>query len=143
MAVGFYVTNAVSASMAAAIETALNAGTAAVFNIYDSTVPADADTALGAQVLLAQLTCAADAISGIADDTPGSLMTFDTITADSSANATGTATFFRLLTQSGGTTIAQGTVGTATSDLILNTVSITSGSTVSITSATILVPEGP
>lgn len=129
--------------MAAAIETAINAGTAAVFNIYDSTVPADADTALGAQVLLAQLTCTADAISGIADDTPGSLMTFDTITADSSADATGTATFFRLLTQSGGTVVAQGTVGTATSDLILNTTSITSGSTVSITAATILVPEGP
>jgi hypothetical protein len=34
-------------------------------------------------------------------------------------------------------------VGTATSDLILNTTSITSGSTVSITAATIDLPEGP
>ena len=121
----------------------MDAGTAAVINIYDGTVPADADTALGAQVLLAQLTCSATAFASVADDTPGAIATFAAITSDSSANATGTASFFRILTQSGGTVIAQGTVGTATSDLILNTVSITSGSTVSITSATILLPEGP
>lgn len=121
----------------------IDAGTAAVINIYDSTVPADADTALGAQVLLAQLTCSATAFTSVADDTPGAIATFAAITSDSSANATGTASFFRILTQSGGTTIAQGTVGTATSDLVLNTVSITSGSTVSITAATILLPEGP
>jgi hypothetical protein len=33
-------------------------------------------------------------------------------------------------------------VGTASADLILNTVSITSGSTVSITAFTITLPEG-
>jgi hypothetical protein len=37
------------------------------------------------------------------------------------------------LTQNAGTACLQGTVGTASADLILNTVSITSGSTVSIT----------
>jgi hypothetical protein len=143
MALGFYITNAEAISMLTDYEVGINAGTAAVFNIYDGSVPADADTALGAQVLLAQLTCAADAITSIVDDTPGALATFDTITSDASADATGTASFFRLLTQSGGTVVGQGTVGTATSDLILNTVAITSGSTVSITAATILLPEGP
>ena len=143
MANGFYITNAEAISMLTDLGVGMDAGTAAVINIYDSTVPADADTALGAQVLLAQLTCSATAFTSVTDDTPGAIATFAAITSDSSANATGTATFFRILTQSGGTTIAQGTVGTATSDLILNTVSITSGSTVSITSATILLPEGP
>lgn len=143
MANGFYITNAEAISMLTDYFVGVNAGTAAVINIYDSTVPTDADTALGAQVLLAQLTCSATAQASIVDDTPGALATFDTITADSSADATGTATFFRILTQSGGTVVAQGTVGTSSADLILNTVSITSGSTVSITAATILLPEGP
>lgn len=143
MANGFYITNSVAQSMLTAFETALNGGTAAVFNIYDGTPPADADTALSSNNLLAQLTCAADAISSIGDDTPGAIATFDTITSDSSADATGTASFFRLLTQSGGTVIAQGTVGTSSADLILNTTSITSGSTVSISSATVTLPEGP
>ena len=143
MAVGFYITNAEAISMLTDLGVGMDAGTAAVINIYDGTVPADADTALGAQVLLAQLTCSATAFASVADDTPGAIATFAAITSDSSANATGTASFFRILTQSGGTVIAQGTVGTATSDLILNTTAITSGSTVSITSATILLPEGP
>jgi hypothetical protein len=143
MAVGFYITNAIALVACDAIVDALDAGTAAVINIYDSTVPADADTALGAQVLLAQLTMNATAFGAAADDTPGAIATAAAITADSSANATGTATFFRVLTQNAGTTCMQGTVGTSSADLILNTVSITSGSTVSISAFTVLLPEGP
>lgn len=142
-AAGFYITNAEAISMLTDHFVGIDAGTAAVINIYDSTVPADADTALGAQVLLAQLTCSATAATSIVDDTPGALATFAAITDDASANATGTATFFRILTQNAGTVTDQGTVGTASADLILNTVAITSGSTVSITAATILLPEGP
>jgi hypothetical protein len=143
MAVGFYITNAEAISMLTDYGVGIDAGTAAVIQIRDGSVPADADTALGAQVLLAELTCNATAFASVADDTPGAIATFNAITADASANATGTASFFRILTQNGGTTVGQGTVGTATSDLILNTVSITSGSTVSISAATILLPEGP
>ena len=143
MANGYYVTNAEAISMLTDYGVGIDAGTAAVINIYDSTVPADADTALGAQVLLAQLTCSATAFTSVADAAPGAIATFASITSDSSADATGTASFFRILTQSGGTVVGQGTVGTSSADLILNTVSITSGSTVSITSATITLPEGP
>ena len=140
---GFYITNAEAVSMLTDHFAGINAGTAAVINIYDGSVPADADASIGASTLLAQLTCSATAQASIADDTPGALATFDTITSDASANATGTASYFRILTQDAGTVTDQGTVGTATSDLILNTVAITSGSTVSITAATILLPEGP
>lgn len=142
MANAFYITNAVAIAMVQALETAANAGTAAVINIYDGSAPADADAA-ESNNLLAQLTCNASIFASVADDTPGALATFNAITDDSSADATGTATHFRILTQSGGTVIAQGSVGTSGADMNLNTTSITSGSTVSITSATILLPEGP
>lgn len=142
MANNFIVTNAVAQAMVTALGTAMDAGTAAVIQIYDGTPPADADAA-EANTLLAELTCSATAFATVGDAAPGAVGTFDTITDDSSANATGTATHFRILTQNGGTTIAQGTVGTSSADLVLNTVSITSGSTVSISSATITLPEGP
>jgi hypothetical protein len=76
------------------------------------------------------------------DLAPGARVTAAAITADSSADATGTASFFRILTQNAGTVVAQGTAGTSAADLILNTVSITAGSTVSITAATVTLPEG-
>src|SRR5688572_28974696 len=143
MANGFYITNAVAILGLDAIVDSFDTGTAAVINIYDGSVPADADTALGAQNLLAQLLMNATAFGGAADDTPGAIATAAAITDDSSADLTGTATFFRVLTQDGGTVRCQGTVGTSSADLILNTTSITSGSTVSITAFTILLPEGP
>ncbi len=143
MAVGFYMTQALAQLIADTIETALDGGTAAYIAIYDGSVPANCDASIGASVVLAELLCDATSIATKTDTGSGALLTFDTITADSSANATGTASYFRIFTQSAGTVRVQGTVGTATSDLILNTVSITSGSNVSITAATITVPEGP
>lgn len=143
MANGFYITNALAIVALDAIVDSFDAGTAAVINIYDGSVPADADTALGAQNLLAQLVMSATAFGAAADDTPGAIATAAAIADDASADATGTATFFRVLTQDAGTVLCQGTVGTSNADMILNTTSITSGSTVSITGFTILLPEGP
>lgn len=141
MAADFIITNAVAKAMLDTFDDQANAGTAAVINIYDGTVPADADTAITTQNLLAQLPMSATAFGAAADANPNATITADTITDDSSANATGTASFFRVLTQDAGTVICQGTVGTASADLVLNTVSITSGSTVSITSFVITLPE--
>lgn len=144
MANALYITNAVAQGMlnATGLGEAIDAGTAAVIEIYNGTAPANAD-ASEANTLLASLTCSGTAFSGFSDTTTAGRATFAAITSDSSADATGTATHFRIKTQTGGTVIAQGTVGTSASDLILNTVSITSGSTVSITAATIDLPEGP
>lgn len=143
MANALYVTNAVAQAMANAIAAAVDAGTAAVINIYAGTVPADADTALSSNTLLAQLTMSATSFPAATDANPGARLTANAITADSSAAATGTATFFRILTQNAGTVCIQGTVGTTAADMVLNTTAITSGSTVSITSGQITVPEGP
>jgi len=107
-----------------AITTAIS--TSGLFRIYDGTRPASGGTAT---TLLAELalsaTAAAAASSGV--------LTFNSITQDSSANATGTATWFRLVT-SGGTFVVDGNVGTSGSDLNLTTVSIVSTQPVSVTS---------
>ena len=66
-------------------------------------------------------------------------MTLNTVTADSSADATGTAAFFRIYKSDGTTGVLQGSV-TATGgggDLTLATVSIVASATVSLTSNTI------
>lgn len=141
MANNFKITNAVAQTLANAFDDAVNAGTAAIICIYDGSQPTDPDTAVGAQVLLAELTMSATAFGDATDGNPGGLLTANSITSDSSANATGTASWFRILTQSGGTTICDGSVGTSSADLVLNTVSITAGSTVSISAMTVTMPE--
>lgn len=141
MANNLFLTNAVVQAMLTALKSAIDAGTAAVIEIYTGTQPTDADTAIGAQTLLATLTMNATAFGAVGDDTPGAIMTAAAITDDSSADATGTAAWFRMLTQTGGTTILDGSVGTSNADLVMNTVAITAGSTVSITAMTIRMPE--
>ena len=141
MANNFKITNAVAQAMANAFTTATDAGTAALIRIYDGTQATDPDTAVGAQTLLAELTMSATSFGAATDANPGALITANSITSDTSANATGTASWFRVVTQNGGSTICDGSVGTASADMILNTTSITSGSTVAITSFTITMPE--
>lgn len=102
------------------------AGGSALLSIYDGTRPATGGTAT---TLLAQLTCNAT----FAPAASGGVLTLNSITQDSSANATGTATWFRITT-SGGTFILDGNVGTSGSDLNLTSTSIVSGQAVSVTS---------
>lgn len=101
--------------------------------IYSGTQAATADTAIGVQVLLAELRFGATAFGAAA----AGVNTANAITADSSANATGTATWFRCLKSDGTTVVYDGSVGTASADLVLNTTSIVSGATVSITALTL------
>ena len=140
MALGFMVSDAVAQSMQTALAAATDAGTAAVINIYDGAVPVNCGAGPAGN-LLAQLTCSSVMFSATTAANP-SVLSAAAIGSDTSADSTGTASFFRILTQPGGTVVAQGTVGTATCDLILNTTSITSGSTVAVTAATISLPTG-
>ena len=142
MANAAFITNAVAISMMTAFNAAVDAGTAAVVNIYDGTPPVDADAALAGNTQLAQLVMSGTAFGAPTDNAPGAKVTANAITADSSADATGTASFFRILTQNAGTVCLQGTVGIASADMILNTTAITLGSTVTITAATVILPEG-
>ena len=136
-----FIANAHAQTLLTSTKTAIDAGTAAVIEIYDGTPPTDADTAIGAQVKLATLTMNATAFGSVSDDTPGAIMTAAAITPDSSADATGTAAWFRLSTQAAGTVIFQGTVGTSGANINFNTVSFTATSEISITALTVFQGE--
>jgi len=139
MANAFSITQAVAKAMMDTFDTQVDAGTAAVINIYDGTAPANANAALSSNNLLAQLTCSTTAF-GAATTADPSVVTANAISSDTSADSTGTASFFRILTQSAGTVCAQGSAGTSGCDMNLNTTAFTSGSTVAVTSATVSLP---
>lgn len=127
MALGFTVT--ARNNLLDEITALIDAGTAGALKIYDGTRPTNADTAVGAQTLLAQLTMNVTSFPAAASGT----MTANAITDDASADATGTASWFRI-ESSAGSAVIDGDVATSASDLNLNTVAITSGVTVSISS---------
>lgn len=135
------VTTLVAQAMANAFTTALDAGSAGIITIYTGTIPTDADTAIGAQTLLATLTFSATSFGAATDGNPGGLITANAITSDASADATGTAAWARILTQGAGTTICDVSVGTATSTIVFNTVAFTAGSAIAITAFTFTHPE--
>ena len=106
--------------------------------IYDGTQPATADTAITTQVLLAELrfnTTAAPAASN-------GVLTFNAITQDSSANNTGTASWFRALKSDGSTALFDGSVGTSGSDINIATTSIVDGAVVGVSSFVYTVNKG-
>lgn len=125
-------TNAAASAAADAVVDLVDGGAGAgLLRIYDGTQPTTADTAIGSQVLLAELTMSDPAFGAASNG----VATASAITADGSANATGTATWFTIVT-SAGTRIFDGSVGTSSADLVLNTTSIVSGATVSVTAFT-------
>lgn len=101
-------------------------GANGLLRIYDGTRPASGGTAT---TLLAQLALGATA----APAASGAVLTFNAITQDSSADATGNASWFRVTT-SGGAFVIDGSVGTSGSDLNLTTTSIVATQPVSVTS---------
>ena len=125
-------------SYSAALRNAeLDAITTAVGNggklrIYSGSRPANVAAAITG-TLLAELTCATPFAAGAS----GGVLTVGTVTADSSADNTGTATHFRLWKSDGTTAVMDGNVGTSGSDLNLSSVSIVATGSVSVTSWTI------
>jgi hypothetical protein len=110
------------------------AGASAKMRIYDGTRPA---TGGAATTLLAELICNAT----FAPAASGGVLTLNAIANDASADATGTATWFRLVQTDGSTHVFDGNVATSASDLNLNTTSIVSGGPVAISSFTITAPN--
>jgi len=111
------------------------AGNGALLRIYDSTGTGRPATggAVTTQVLLAELTCgtpfAGSAASGV--------LTLSSITQDSSANNSGTASWFRIFKSDGTTAVADGNIALSGSDLNMSPLSITSGQPVQVTSVTL------
>jgi hypothetical protein len=109
-----------------AITTAV--GASGKLRIYDGTRPATGGTAT---TLLAELTLNAT----FAPAASGGTLTLNAITADSSADATGTATWGRIVKSDGTTFVMDVSVGTSGADINLNTTILVTGANVAVTSA--------
>lgn len=107
-------------------------GTSGKIRIYSGTRPASGGTAT---TLLGEL-----ALSSTAGTVSAGVLTFNAITSDSSADATGTASWFRVLT-SGNAYRIDGNVSTSGSDMNMNTVSIVATGPIAISSFTITAPN--
>jgi hypothetical protein len=101
--------------------------------IYSGTQPATADTALSGNTLLAELRFGATAFGSASSG----VLTANAITSDSSADNSGTASFFRALKSDGTTALMDGSVGTSSANMVVATTTITAGQTVSCSSFTI------
>jgi hypothetical protein len=103
------------------------AGASALLRLYDGARPA---TGGAATTLLAELTCNAT----FAPASSGGVLTLNAIAQDASANATGTATWFRIVKSDGTTFVMDGSVGVSGSDLNVTTTSIVATQPVSVSS---------
>ena len=108
------------------------AGSNCIIRIYDGTQPANANTAITTQTLLVSLPIA----GSFGTDSNGTI-TIGAVTS-ASAVATGTASFFRIVKSDGTTVVMDGSVGTSSADMILNTTAIANTQTVTICSGTII-----
>jgi hypothetical protein len=126
------ITTAAANAACDAVVDLIDAGTPpGLLKIYAGTVPTNANAALGGATLLGTLTFSNPAFGASA----AGVATASAITSDTSADATGTATFFRI-TNAAGTVIIQGEVGTSGCDLNLSSVAITIGGTIAVSSLT-------
>lgn len=101
-----------------------------VLRFYDGSQPAGPGTAVGAQVLLGSVVCA-DPVG----TTASGVLTFDAMTQDDAADATGTATWARLV-DGDGNAVADFDVSDTggTGAIKLNTVSIVVGGPIVVSS---------
>lgn len=116
----------------AALDTVLNNLNGGTIKIYAGSQPANCDTAITSQTLLATLTLSATAFGSASAGTK----TANVITAGT-AVATGTAAFFRAFKSDGTTAVIDGSVGTASADMVIGTTSINSGDSVSVSAWTV------
>lgn len=110
--------------------------------IYSGTQPADADAGIGGATLLAELNMSNPAFGASADQNPNARATASTITDDSSADATGTAAWFRIVDRDGNGVIdGDVTANGGGGDLQLNSINLTAGANVSVSSLTVDLPQ--
>jgi hypothetical protein len=127
MANNFKLANVAANASVNAVTALINSG---LLRIYDGSQPTTADTAVGAQVLLAELGFAGTSFgTAVAGTATAAAITQGT------AGTTGTAAWFRALT-SGTAAVFDGSVaaGTAVADLVLNTVNIVAAAVVQVSS---------
>jgi hypothetical protein len=104
--------------------------------IYSGAQPANGNTAISGQTLLATLALSAtafgNAVAGAA--------TANAITS-ATAVATGTAAWFRILKADGTTVVLDGTIGASGCNINMNSIAIQTGATVAVSSFTYSITE--
>lgn len=131
-------TNNARNAMAQALQVLLDAGAGAgLIKVYSGTQPATGDTALSGNTLLGTLTLT-DPAAGSAS---AGVLTFSTITEDSVADNTGTASFARL-TDSTPTSVFDCDISATGGggSIQLNTTSIVAGGPIRLSAFTITIP---
>jgi hypothetical protein len=113
----------------------LNSG---YLRIYDGSQPSTADTAVSTQTLLAELRFGASAFGAGSAGVAAAAA----ITQDTSANASGTATWYRALKSDGTSAVHDGSVGTSSANLVMNSVAISAGAAVQISAFSLTVSKG-
>jgi len=143
MASGLYISHAQATAQLNAMNIPTTGFGGAHLKIYSSAAvkPADANAALPGNAgdeLLADFTLPAAGSNVVSNN----VLTFGAI-ADVVAGDTGTAAWYRITASNGTTVVCDGTVGLVgdTPDLVLNSVEITNGATVKITSFTYTITE--
>ena len=112
------------------LNTRLNAGGAATAEVYTGTKPATPDTAITSQVLLGTCTC-----SATAGTYANRRYTFNAITQDSAADASGTATWTRFKSGAGTAVLDVDVTTTGGGGFMqMNNTAITAGGPISIAS---------
>lgn len=121
-------------SMLAALANAIDAGSAGgTIKLYTATIPADASVAISTQTLLGTLT-----FSDPCGSTGAGTLTMSSITNDTTADATGTATWARIADSSGTTIMDIDVSATGGSGALqLNTTAIVQNGPISITAFTV------
>lgn len=103
--------------------------------IYAGTVPANVDVALTTQTLLAELVMSNPAFGGAVDSDPDADATANAISDDTAADATGTASFARIVDRDGTARLQLSVSATGGGgELQLNSTSIVANVVVGVTS---------
>ena len=139
MAKSFFISTAARDAACNAIVDLCDAGSgAATLKVYAGTVPATCATSITSQTLLGTLTFQDPAFG---NSSTGTATRAGSITSDTSADASGTASFFRVL-DSNGLVIMQGTAGVgATFNMNLDNATIVAGGTIAVSTMTVTVAE--
>lgn len=125
-------TDAVRTLAAQGIDQEFNDG---YLRLYTDTRPAGPSTAITTQTLLAELRFASTAAASVTNG----VITFNALTPDLAADASGTVTWARCLKSDGTTAICDLSVDTASANVIVPTTTITAGVEVAVNTASVTV----
>ena len=135
MALNPKLTDLAATTEADAVAALLNNGW---LRLYSGAQPSTADEAVSSQVVLAELRFGNPAFGAASDGVAAA----NAIAGDASANAAGTATWFRCFESDGATPVFDGSVGTSNSNVVLNSAEISAGAPVDVTSFTFTAQKG-